>query len=53
MKGLLIYAAHKYQEFYPYLKGVHIMIYGWIPGRDEEGWKYPTCHLMEGNTDVK
>ena len=39
IKGLLIYIARKYRDMNPYLKGLHLMLYIWIPYRDKYGWQ--------------
>ena len=52
-QGFLIYVARTYQYFNPYLKGIHLNIYGWRPRRNEEGWKLRTINFMEGCADGK
>ena len=52
-RGFLIYVACTYQEFNPYHKVIHIKIDGWIPEEDNEGWKYPTIHLLVGHSNGK
>ncbi|CAJ1954083.1 unnamed protein product [Cylindrotheca closterium] len=38
-RGFLIYVMRTYPMMVPYLKGIHLTLDGWRPGRDEEGWK--------------
>jgi hypothetical protein len=37
--GFLIYVTRSYPAMKPYLKGFHLTLHGWRPGRDEFGWK--------------
>eukprot|EP00956_Cyclotella_meneghiniana_P033568 scaffold97112_cov54-Cyclotella_meneghiniana.AAC.1 len=39
IRGFLIYVSRTYPWMPPYLKGLHLTIDGWRPGRDEEGFK--------------
>jgi hypothetical protein len=38
-RGFLVYVARTYPAMRPYLKGLHLTIDGWRPGRDDKGWK--------------
>jgi len=38
-RGFLIYVTRTYPSMVPYLKGIHLTLDGWRPGRDVEGWK--------------
>ena len=38
IKGFLIYVTSAYRDKTPYLKGLHLMLYSWIPYIDKEGW---------------
>ena len=35
----LIYVAMTYTSLIPYLKGIHLTLNSWRPGRDKNGWK--------------
>jgi len=37
--GFLIYVVRTYPAFNPYLKGIHLTIDSWRPGRRDDGWK--------------
>jgi hypothetical protein len=39
IRGFLIYVIRTYPTFTPYLKGIHLTLDSWRPGRDQEGWK--------------
>ena len=39
IRGFLNYLARTYRWMAPYLKGLHLTIDIWRPGRDAEGWK--------------
>ena len=39
IRGFLIYVARTYRWMTPYLKGLHLTIDGWRPGRDADGYK--------------
>ena len=41
IRGFLLYVARTYPILAPFLKGLHLTIDGWRPGRDETGWKLP------------
>ncbi|CAJ1960069.1 unnamed protein product [Cylindrotheca closterium] len=38
-RGFLIYVTRTYPTMVPYLKGIHLTLDAWRPGRDDEGWK--------------
>ena len=35
IRGVLIYFASKYRDVNPYLKGLNLILYSWIPYRDK------------------
>jgi hypothetical protein len=39
IRGFLVYFVRTYPSFSPYLKGIHLTLDSWQPGRDQEGWK--------------
>lgn len=39
IRGFLVHVQQTYPALTPYLKGLHLTIDSWRPGRDEEGWK--------------
>ena len=45
IRGFLIYVSRTYRAMVPYLKGLHLTLDFWRPGRDEEGWR------LIGNTE--
>lgn len=40
-RGFLVYMARAFPAMRPYLKGIHLTIDSWRPGRDSDGWKDP------------
>jgi hypothetical protein len=38
-RGFLIYVVRTYPGFNPYLKGIHLTLDSWRPGRRDDGWK--------------
>ena len=48
-----VYVACIYRDLYLYLIGLYLRIDGWISVRDEEGWKSPTSHFMDGKSSGK
>ena len=40
-RGFLVYIARAYPGMRPYLKGIHLTVDSWRPGRNQEGWKDP------------
>ena len=53
IRDFLIYVARMYQDFDPYIKGIHLTINRWILGKDEGRRELLTSHLLEGLTDGK
>jgi hypothetical protein len=41
IRGSLVYLQRTYPAITPYLKGLHLTIDSWRPGRTAEGWKIP------------
>ena len=39
IRGYLLYLCRTYTYITPYIKGLHLTIDGWRPGRDEQGWR--------------
>jgi hypothetical protein len=37
--GFLIYVTRTFPAMKPYLKGFHLTLHGWRPGREDSGWK--------------
>jgi hypothetical protein len=37
--GFMVHMVRTYPGLNPYLKGVHLTLCSWLPGRDEDGWK--------------
>jgi hypothetical protein len=38
-RGFMVYVEHTYKLSTPFLMGLHMLIDGWRPGRDDEGWR--------------
>jgi len=38
-RGFLVYVTRTYPSLAPYLKGIHLTLDSWHPGRNSEGWK--------------
>jgi hypothetical protein len=51
-RGFLIYISCAYPAMVPYLKGIHLTIDHWRPGRDDDGWKR-TMAQMEAHLEHK
>jgi hypothetical protein len=45
IRGFLVYVAHTYTYLTPFLMGLHMSIYGWRPGRCDEGWRLRQAEL--------
>lgn len=41
-RGFLIYVGRTFVSIKPFLKGIHLTIDGWRPGRNDDGWKERT-----------
>lgn len=39
IRGFLVYVSQAYPAMQTYLRGIHMTLDSWRPGRDEEGWK--------------
>jgi hypothetical protein len=39
IRGFMVYVYCTYKPFTPFLVGLHMPIYGWRPGRDDEDWR--------------
>jgi hypothetical protein len=37
----------------PYLKGFHLTLHGWQPGRDDSGWKITTNEVKQDPGDLE
>ena len=47
IRGFLNYVVRTYKWLNPYIKGLHLTIDGWRPGKDEEGYKLRGKALQE------
>jgi hypothetical protein len=50
-EGFLVHLQCTYPALTPYLKGLHLTIDSWWPGRDTEGWKDKQWSSSEGYWD--
>ncbi len=39
VRGFMVHMVRSYAGMNPYLKGVHLTLCSWMPGRDKAGWK--------------
>jgi hypothetical protein len=39
VRGFLVHMVRTYPSLNPYLKGIHLTLCSWMPGRDVDGWK--------------
>jgi hypothetical protein len=39
IRGFLVYVDRTYTPLTPFLMGLHMLIDGWRPGRDDEAWR--------------
>ena len=45
MRGFLLYVTRTYPAMVPYMKGIHLTLDSWRPGRDIDGWRYTQAQL--------
>ena len=38
VRGFMVHMVRTYPGLNPYLKGIHLMLCSWLPGRDKDGW---------------
>ena len=56
-RGFLVYLSRTYPSIVPYLKGIHLTLDTWRPGRGKDGWKKPKASakdeasFLEGDED--
>mmetsp|Transcript_13380 Transcript_13380/g.19133 ORF Transcript_13380/g.19133 Transcript_13380/m.19133 type:complete len:439 (-) Transcript_13380:1232-2548(-) len=46
-RGFLVYVSRTYRAMVPYLKGLHLSLDSWRPGRDEDGWKQTNGYVKK------
>jgi hypothetical protein len=39
VRGFMVHMVRSYPALNPYLKGIHLTLCSWMPGRDKDGWK--------------
>jgi hypothetical protein len=39
VRGFMVHMVRSYPGMNPYLKGIHLTLCSWMPGRDSDGWK--------------
>jgi hypothetical protein len=49
--GLLIYVTRTFPAMKPYLKGFHLTLHGWRPGRNDIGWRDASLKVGRGQDD--
>ena len=49
VRGFLAYLGRTYDPILPYLKGIHLMLHGWRPNCDQEGWNINKATLPSRN----
>lgn len=47
IRGFLLYVTKTYPAMVPYLKGFHLTLDAWRPGRDTDGWRLTLAELRE------
>lgn len=55
IRGFLVYVVRTYPGFSPYLKGIHLTLDSWRPGRGEDGWKMANQvrhHIAENDVSI-
>jgi hypothetical protein len=52
-RGFLIYVARSYPSMVPYLKGIHLTLSGYLPGRDKDGWKITGAKRKKSENEAK
>jgi hypothetical protein len=48
VRGSLVYLQRTYPAITPYVKGFHLTIDAWRPGRHNEGWHTPCAPPSKG-----
>jgi len=51
-RGFFIHLQRTYPTITPFLKGLHLTIDGWRPGRDENMWKLPPSDRLSWTADT-
>jgi hypothetical protein len=49
--GFLIYVTRTYPAMKPYLKGFHLTLHGWRPGRGDSGWRDASLEVGRDRED--
>ena len=54
VRGFMVYVGRTYPALVPYMKGLHLTLDGWRPGRDADGWKLMRAKLQAhiGNEEL-
>ena len=52
IRGFLVYVARTYWDMVPYLKGLHLTIYEWIPNRGHDEWKLIGVKLEKAMNNI-
>ena len=47
IRGFLVYVVQTYRWINPYIKGLHLTIDAWCPGKDEYGFKLQEKELQD------
>ena len=45
IRGFLLYVTRTYPAMVPFLKGIHLTLDSWRPGRDNDGWRLTMSEL--------
>ena len=52
-RGFFVHIQRTYPNLTPFIKGMHLTLDGWRPGRDSEMWKHRCAPEVEGYWDAK
>jgi hypothetical protein len=52
-RGFFVHLQRVYPALTPYLKGIHLTLDSWRPGRDEDGWRIPGWTPEESDDEIE
>ena len=51
IRGFLLYVTKTYPAMVPFLKGIHLTLDSWRPGRDSDGWRLTMSEMLARGAD--
>lgn len=52
-RGFFVHLQHTYPCITPFLKGLHLTIDSWRPGRDQDGWRVHTQSPLDADMELE